>query len=211
MHRYMTKFNRLLFRLSCLGLPSGPHITRYVMNRRLGKYRRDRAETERCLSFANSKGLAEVLGYQRWQTDDLLYPDYNMLDIPFPDHTYDAVVSDQVLEHIEGDPFIAVKESFRVAKTGGLVLHTSCLIQPIHGCPSDFWRYTPDGLRLITEHYGRILDLGGWGNRLFMLYDAMGLRMERIPHALWHPAHWLAVCNNEQWPIVTWVLAEKTN
>ena len=44
----------------------------------------------------------------------------------------DEHMFNQVLEHIGGDPFTAVDETFRVLKEGGIVLHTTCFISPIH-------------------------------------------------------------------------------
>jgi len=51
--------------------------------------------------------------------------------------------------------------------------------------------------------------VGGWGNPYVWLVTSLGLRHEGIPEARWHPLHKLAMLNDERWPIVTWIVAEK--
>lgn len=201
--------SRTLYRLTVFGLAKGPHISRYTMYARLGKHRRQRKPQERVLSISHSEDLALLLGFGPEQVTDASYPDYNMLHLPFENDSFDALVSDQVLEHIEGDPFTAVAESFRVVKPGGLVVHTSCFMTPAHGSPGDFWRFTPAGLAMLVKPYGEIVEAGGWGNPLVLLYGFLGLRREPVPHAAWHPAHWIAVWSMKAWPMSTWVVARK--
>lgn len=202
--------NILLYRIATLGLTKGPHITRYSMYQCLSKYSETRPEDHRVLSISHSEQLARLLGYSSDQIINVEYPQVSILSLPFENDTFDAVVSDQVLEHIKGDPFAAVKETFRVVKPGGIVLHTTCLINPLHGEPMDHWRFTPYGLRLLIQGQGKVIDAEGWGNPYVWPFCFLGLRFLRIPHATWHPAHWLATKNNKKWLISTWVLARKS-
>jgi SAM-dependent methyltransferase len=153
--------------------------------------------------------LARLLGFKDEQITDASYPEFNILSLPFEDGEFDAVVSDQVLEHIEGNPQSAIDETFRVLKPNGISLHTTCFINPVHGAPNDYWRYTPDALKLLTKKHGEVLDIGGWGNPYVWLFAAVGLRYEPIPDARWHPAHWIATKNSSKWPIITWVFCRK--
>jgi hypothetical protein len=41
------------------------------------------------------------------------YPEHNFLALDFPDASFDYVLSDQVLEHVEGNPQQAIDESYR--------------------------------------------------------------------------------------------------
>jgi hypothetical protein len=92
---------------------------------------------------------------------------------------------------------------------GGLAL-TTCFINPVHGAPHDYWRLTPECLKLLVEKHGRIIDVGGWGSFFVWVYCRFGLRDQPIPYAGWHPANWLAKKNDKNWPIVTWVFAQNT-
>jgi len=198
------------FRASTLGLKKGPHVTRYSMYRHLAVHRESRLLNDRVLSVSHSEGLARLLGWREAQITDAAYPDHSMFDLPFRDAEFDAVVSDQVLEHLEGEPQAAIDESFRVLKPGGLALHTTCFINPMHECPNDYWRFTPQALQLLTAKHGDIIECTGWGNPYVWLYSGMGLRFLPIPDAPWHPGHWVATKNDPAWPISTWVLTRKS-
>ncbi|TAK00955.1 MAG: class I SAM-dependent methyltransferase [Candidatus Manganitrophaceae bacterium] len=175
----------------------------------LSKYAESRSPELKVLSISRSERLARLLGFADPQIIDASYPDYNILRLPFKEGEFDAVVSDQVLEHVEGDPQRAIDETFRVLKPGGLALHTTCFINPIHSGPNDYWRFTPDALKFLAAKHGEVIDVGGWGNPYVWLFVALGLRFEPMPHARWHPAHWVATKNVRRWPIVTWILVKK--
>ncbi len=208
--RVLKALVRLLYRLTTVGSAKGPHVTRYFMYNRIAQSGLEpHAEHPKVLSISHSEGLAKLLGFDGQHIVDAPYPEFNVLELSFEDETFDAVVSDQVLEHVEGDPRLAVSEMFRVLKPNGICLHTTCFINPVHECPKDYWRFTPDALRLLTARYGDVLDVGGWGNPYVWPFVFMGLRNQPIPHWRWHPAHWVATLNDPLWPIVTWVLARK--
>lgn len=175
----------------------------------LSKYAASRSPELKVLSISRSERLARLLGFADPQIIDASYPDYNILRLPFKEGEFDAVVSDQVLEHVEGDPQRAIDETFRVLKPGGLALHTTCFINPIHSGPNDYWRFTPDALKFLAAKHGEVIDVGGWGNPYVWLFVALGLRFAPMPHARWHPAHWVATKNVRRWPIVTWILVKK--
>ena len=207
----MGRISRAAFRASTLGLDKGPHVTRYYMYDHLAKFAEDRSTDSRALSISHSEGLAKLLGFADHQITDAAYPEHSIFDLPFEDETFDAVVSDQVLEHLEGDPQHAIDETFRIPKPNGVALHTTCFINPIHACPNDYWRFTPQGLELLVSKHGEIIEVGGWGNPYVWLYSAFGLRFMPIPRARWHPGHWIATKNDPAWPISTWVLTRKAS
>jgi SAM-dependent methyltransferase len=159
------------------------------------------------LSISHSEFLCRLMGFETITAAD--YPSVDLLGLPYPDASFDAVCADQVLEHVEGDPFRAIDETFRVLKPGGLAVHTTCFLLDRHGHPHDFWRYTPNGLRLLASRHGEILDADGWGHPLVLPLSAMGVKYVPVPHAKWHPLHWLATANHPAWPMVTWVVARK--
>ena len=137
------------------------------------------------------------------------YPAHNILSLDFEDTSYDFVLSDQVLEHVEGNPQQAIDECHRILKPGGIAVHTTCFINPVHKVPNDFWRFTPEALCLLHRTWAEVIEYGGWGN--FEVWSVVrdGMRLEGVPHAKWHPLHWVATKNDSLWPIVTWIVAKK--
>jgi SAM-dependent methyltransferase len=196
-------------RLSMKGLPRGPHISRFFMYRHLAQFRQSPNMNTKVLSISHSHPLCEVLGLDRRLVTEANYPAISMLSLPFLDSSFDYVVSDQILEHVEGDPQRAIDETLRVLKPGGLAIHATCFINPIHGAPGDFWRFTPAGLRLLCRGFSRVIECGGWGNPYAWAVVWLGLRYDGVPEAGWHPLHKLATHNNPDWPIVTWIIAQK--
>lgn len=206
----LRKARKLVWLLSMKGLPRGAHITRYFMYERLrsiGSLLPHR--TGRVLAISHSANLCGLLGLEPADIVEANYPEYNILSLGFPDACFDYVLSDQVLEHIEGSPQEAIDECRRVLRSGGIAVHTTCLIHPIHGAPGDFWRFTPYALSLLHQDWSKIIEVGGWGNMDVWSVVGDRLRKEGVPHAKWHPFHRLATRNDPLWPIVTWIVAEK--
>ncbi|MCJ7523876.1 MAG: class I SAM-dependent methyltransferase [Candidatus Aminicenantes bacterium] len=193
-----------------MGLPRGPHITRYFMYEHLRNVGETLSSKEGdVLSISHSQKLCELLNIKPRTLIEANYPDHNFLSLQFPDETFDFIFSDQVLEHVEGDPQQAIDESWRVLRPGGIALHTTCLINPIHDEPNDYWRFTPAALRLLARKFSRIIDCGGWGNFTAWPLIRDGLRFDGIPHTKWHPLHRIATHNDPEWPITTWIVAQK--
>jgi SAM-dependent methyltransferase len=204
------RLRRVAWKASMVGLPRGPHITRYAMYARLRSIGSLLGpSTGRVLSVSHSANLAELLRLQPSEIVEANYPEQNMLALEFADQSFDFVLSDQVLEHIEGNPQQAIDECHRVLKPGGIAVHTTCFINPVHGAPKDFWRFTPEALSLLHRRWSQIIECGGWGNFAVWSVIQDGLRYEGIPHATWHPLNRLATRNDPEWPIVTWIAARK--
>ena len=73
--------------------------------------------------------------------------------LPFADATFDYVICAETLEH-DTAPWLTANEIYRVTKTGGLVIVTVPGIGfPRHDYPSDYWRFTTDGLSLLFERF----------------------------------------------------------
>lgn len=195
--------------LSMKSMKQGSHITRYYMYQHMSKVLTNEGYSGKILSLSHSTNLCQFFDIQNSQIIEANYPDYNILALPFADNEFDLCVSDQVLEHVEGNPQVAIDETLRVLKPGGIAIHTTCFINPIHDYPGDFWRFTPEALKLLCNKFSKIIDVGGWGNQYVWFVDWLGLRYEGIPEASWHPLNKIATRNDKDWPIVTWIVAQK--
>jgi SAM-dependent methyltransferase len=78
--------------------------------------------------------------------------------MPIPDDSFDCVFCTGTLEHVR-DPWRAVREIHRVLRPGGLVHIDVPFIQGYHADPTDYWRFTLDGLKVLCEPFEE-LDAG---------------------------------------------------
>lgn len=142
-------------------------------------------------------------------TLETTYPGVDMLELPFSGESFDAVISDQVLEHL-ADPRRAVEEACRVLRPGGLAVHTTCFLNPVHPRPRDYFRFSLDGLGALCPPDAEIVRCQAWGNRvaLILLLLRDRTRAMDIPENS-TVRHWLATWNEEKYPIVTWILMRK--
>jgi len=69
-------------------------------------------------------------------------------NIPLQDGSFDSVFSVAVLEHVTS-PELVVEEMIRVLKPGGYFYSEIPFMFFFHGYPSDFRRYTKEGIKLL--------------------------------------------------------------
>lgn len=191
---------------------SGAHITRYRMYERLRSAIDDpsHGSGKTILSISHSERLIECLGLQNANVVEANYPDYSATDLSaFSSERFDFVLSDQVLEHVEGSPQAVFDETWRVLKPGGIAVHTTCFMNPLHGCPSDFWRFTVPGLKHLARKFSEVVQAEGFGNRAVWLVSMLGHRYTPIPHATWHPLNKIANRIDPDWLITTWIVVRK--
>lgn len=70
--------------------------------------------------------------------------------LPLADESVDFVVSFQVLEHVRHVPAYLASIR-RVLRVGGSMFLTTHGVWPYHPHPTDYWRWTRDGLRVTLE------------------------------------------------------------
>jgi SAM-dependent methyltransferase len=81
---------------------------------------------------------------------------YDGSELPFPDRSFDGVISNEVLEHVfEPDAFIA--DIARVLKPNGRLLLTVPFVWDEHEQPRDYGRYSSFGLAALLEKHGFII------------------------------------------------------
>lgn len=163
----------------------------------------------KCLVISGSGRLAGVLGVAPEAMHQAPYPEIDLRSLPFGDGGFDAIISDQVLEHVAAPPSEVIREASRVVREGGLIVHTTCFVNPRHNAPSDYWRFSPEALELLTERAGdRVIHSGAWGNRYVLAGDAFALRFLPVNASrTWALTQRLARLNQPKWPISTWVVA----
>lgn len=83
----------------------------------------------------------------------------NAEKIPFADNSFDVVMSLETLEHAQ-KPWVVATEMERVLKPNGILIVSSPQNFPIHNHPSDYFRYTPFGLKAIFPHIPQKLVFG---------------------------------------------------
>lgn len=103
--------------------------------------------------------------------------------LPVADATFDAVLSTQVLEHVQ-DPAVYLDECIRVLRPGGRLLLSTHGMMTYHPDPDDYWRWTCAGLRRVVETSGfeierfeGIMGLAATGLQMFQ--DAVWWRVPR--------------------------------
>ena len=139
------------------------------------------------------KPLLKDLHYEVLDPVDTYHPDIvgDVMNLPLPDASYDAVLCLAVLEHVPR-PWDAMREMRRVLKPGGHLILYVPFLSPYHAMPGyygDYVRFTDDGLRALcsdgftniqltpvrgpAETIGHLLpgSLGHLGRRLGRLMD----------------------------------------
>lgn len=78
--------------------------------------------------------------------------------LPLGSDVFDCVICTGTLEHVR-DPRQAVSELLRILKPGGVVHIDVPFMQAYHPDPTDYWRFTLDGLKVLCEEFEE-LDAG---------------------------------------------------
>ncbi len=104
--------------------------------------------------------------------------------VPAAAGSFDAVVSTQVLEHVD-DPGLYLSECLRVLRPGGRMLLSTHGVFVYHPDPDDYWRWTCAGLRrsvsaagFEVEHFEGVIGLAATGLQLFQ--DAFYYQLPRV-------------------------------
>ncbi len=80
------------------------------------------------------------------------------LSIPVVDSSISLIISDNVMEHVD-DPNAAVKEIHRILTPSGVAYICIPFMYPFHPSPSDFQRFTKEGILELMKDF-EILEIG---------------------------------------------------
>lgn len=90
-------------------------------------------------------------------------------DLPYQyQNTFGTAVCLNVIEHIQ-NPFRVFAALYQIMKVDSLLIIETVFSFPYHPSPNDYWRYTPDCLRYISEQAGFIVLECDW--RMTILAD----------------------------------------
>jgi SAM-dependent methyltransferase len=74
-------------------------------------------------------------------------------NLPFENNTIKLVITQEVLEHVQ-DPFKSMEEITRVLQSGGYLFCQLPFVIGYHPGPTDFWRFTKEGIAELVSRYG---------------------------------------------------------
>lgn len=75
--------------------------------------------------------------------------------LPFKDDSFDAIISEAVLEHVRS-PNLVVAEMYRVLKPGGVVCVAVPFLQGYHASPHDYQRWTLPGIVELFSAFSEV-------------------------------------------------------
>lgn len=186
-------------------------FSRRQMYEKIESFVRSHSLGMKCL-FVGEDGTSGIIGMLEQDKDIVITNkiECNIMKMPYENESFDIVVSDQVLEHVE-DPFMAAHEMYRVTKYKGVTIVTSCFMNPIHcndksDCCEDYWRFTPDGLRVLCKKYTKIHQCDGMGDFKLLYHCLLGHRENKDSDGKLAE---IAKGNDGKTYIHTWIIAEK--
>ena len=73
--------------------------------------------------------------------------------LPFASESFSVVITQETLEHVR-EPFLAVREMYRVLKKDGVLYCQLPFIIGYHPGPTDYWRFSKEGIQELVEQAG---------------------------------------------------------
>jgi SAM-dependent methyltransferase len=99
--------------------------------------------------------------------------------LSFADEEVGTALCLDTLEHC-ADPLAACRELYRVLAPGGVCVLSSVMFFPVHGYPHDYWRFTPEGMRLLLHPFEDVWAVGVGHPELPMQVVAVGAKAGRL-------------------------------
>ncbi len=175
-----------------------PHWVRVVMNRDVERFL-DMLPVEESRVLEVSGWAHEKRPWQNYRSTS--FPDFDLCTRDQVLPCADVVICEQVLEHLP-DPLQAARNLLASLEPGGHAVVSVPFMIRIHPEPSDYWRFSADGLRRLLESAGfEVLEAKTWGNRLAAMANLW----------FWFP-YVPILCplmNNPKTPLVVWAFARR--
>lgn len=91
----------------------------------------------------------------------------------FSDESFDVISMFEVLEHVR-NPFQIFSNCTRWLKPGGLIILSVPQYGPVHGWPSDYFRYTIYGLKELAKVNGlEVIDYWAMGGPFILIFNVI--------------------------------------
>jgi SAM-dependent methyltransferase len=178
-------------------LTQEPHWVRKVMNLSISEF----------ISNLNTEKLdaVEISGtgnsIYNWKSyTSYSFPEFDLLNPGQINKQFDAVLCEQVLEHVQ-DPFQATRTLYDLVAPGGVLVVSTPFFIRLHSMPDDYWRFTPSAITILLEKAGfEAIDVHTWGNKSAVKNNLDNWQSYRFYHSL----------RNKPWcPVVVWAFARK--
>jgi SAM-dependent methyltransferase len=166
------------------------------------------------LGIEYSESFVETFASKRGAVNAAHAPDlyYDGKRLPFDDHTFDTVLSAQVLEHTP-EPLALVREMARVLRPGGVLILSVPFSFRLHEEPRDYFRYTPHGLRSLCEAAGmRVTETLPFGSVWTAIAHKINslitlrLRLHGLGQAMGKFGHEASATRGPRWTLVPFAL-----
>lgn len=104
----------------------------------------------------NSTASLQTLDIDERHNPDLLgdVQDLSKL-LPSGSHKPELIVALEVFEHVPS-PRDAIYECFKVLQDKGTLIFSTPWITPIHDRPHDYWRITPQAIKMMTSNFKEV-------------------------------------------------------
>lgn len=145
------------------------HFVRYQMYEHITGFLDSLPNNLTVAEFGNSNYILQNKFKDKFDFKVFTYPPYDIRKLDIPDNSYDIVIIDMVLEHI--DDFLgALRELHRVVRPNGWLIVTMPFLYRLHGQPSDYWRFTRYGLKALLSSFFNYAESYSWGNKQYAKY-----------------------------------------
>jgi SAM-dependent methyltransferase len=105
-------------------------------------------------------------------------------EVPVSSETADAVISSQVIEHLN-KPLDAIKEAHRILKPSGLFFLSFPFLYPMHAAPHDYMRYTDFYIIGVLKEIGfEVIDVKTIGGFWYCLGLYSGIYVQTFDKGL---------------------------